>query len=96
MLQKKVTGYLETVMALINIGGRMPDGVKVHEFWVDEADFVCASGTVMEVSGEKNKLRGKLCLLRDALIMLPYEGLWLKVGEFLISFLVSQDSKRSI
>jgi len=71
-------------MGLINIGGTMPDGVKVHEFWVNREDFVCASGTALEVEGESKKIMGKLCLLNDALIMLPYEGAWLKAGEFLI------------
>ena len=71
-------------MAVINIGGRMPDGVKVHEFWVNEEQFVCASGTVLEVEGESKKLMGKLCLLTAALMMLPYEGAWPKVGQFLI------------
>jgi hypothetical protein len=71
-------------MALINIGGTMPDGVKVHEFWVNQEDFLCASGTAMEVEGESKKIMGKLCLLSDALVMLPYEGAWLKAGEFLI------------
>ena len=71
-------------MALINIGGRMPDGVKVYEFWVNQEDFVCASGAAMEVEGESKKIMGKLCLLTDALIMLPYEGTWLKVGEYLV------------
>jgi hypothetical protein len=71
-------------MALINIGGRMPDGVKVHEFWIYEEQFICASGAALEVEGESKKIMGKLCLLTDALIMLPYEGTWLKVGEYLI------------
>jgi hypothetical protein len=71
-------------MALIDIGGRMPDGVKVHEFWVDESSFVCASGTALEMEGSPKKIMGKLCLLSNALIMLPYEGAWLKIGEFLI------------
>lgn len=72
-------------MALINIGGRMPDGVKVHEFWVEEDKFICASGAALQVEGQSKKIMGKLCLLTDALIMLPYEGLWLKVGEYMIS-----------
>ena len=71
-------------MSVINIGGRMPDGVKVHEFWIEENEFVCASGTALKVEGESKTLMGKLCLLSDALIMLPYEGAWLKVGEYLI------------
>jgi hypothetical protein len=71
-------------MAVINIGGRMPDGVKVHEFWVDEAKFLYASGSALEVEGEPKKIMGKLCLLSDALIMLPYEGAWQKIGEYLI------------
>lgn len=71
-------------MADINIGGRMPDGVKVHDFWVKKKRFVCASGAALEVEGKSTKLMGKLCLLTDALVMLPYEGTWLKVGEFLI------------
>ena len=71
-------------MAIINIGGRMPDGVKVHEFWVNEEQFVCASGAALEVEGESKKIMGKLCLLSNALIMLPYEGAWLKIGVFLI------------
>ena len=71
-------------MAEINIGGRMPDGVKVHEFWVKKKRFVCAAGTAMEVEGVSKKLKGKLCLLTNALVMLPYEGTWLKVGQFII------------
>jgi hypothetical protein len=71
-------------MAVINIGGRMPDGVKVQEFWIPEELFVCASGAALQVEGERKKVMGKLCLLSDALIMLPYEGTWLKVGEYLI------------
>ena len=71
-------------MAVINIGGRMPDGVKVHEFWVNEEMFVCASGAALEVEGEPKKVMGKLCLLSNALVMLPYEGAWLKLGEYLI------------
>lgn len=71
-------------MTMINVGGRMPDGVKVHEFWVNEEDFVYASGAALKVEGESKKLMGKLCLLSDALIMLPYEGAWLKVSEFFI------------
>ncbi len=71
-------------MALINIGGRMPDGVKVHEFWVEEEDFILASGVALKTTGKTKKLMGKLCLLNNALIMLPYEGAWLKAGEFLI------------
>lgn len=71
-------------MALINIGGRMPDGVKVHEFWVEEHKFICASGAAMRAEGQSKKIMGKLCLLSDALIMLPYEGLWLRVGEYVI------------
>ena len=70
-------------MAVINIGGSMPDGVKVHEFWIDENLFVCASGAALEIEGESIKLMGKLCLLSDVLIMLPYEGTWLKMGQFL-------------
>ena len=47
-------------MAVINIGGRMPDGVKVHEFWINEELFVCASGAALEVEGESKKVMGKL------------------------------------
>ena len=54
-------------MADINIGGRMPDGVKVHDFWVKKKRFVCASGAALEVEGKSTKLMGKLCLLTDAL-----------------------------
>ncbi len=71
-------------MALMNIGGRMPDGAGVREFWVDESDFICASGSALQVEGSKTKLKGKLCLITSALIMLPYEGKVLKIGEFLI------------
>lgn len=71
-------------MSLINIGGRMPDGVKVQEFWVHPEDFVCASGATLQVEGQSEKIMGKLCLLQDALIMLPYEGAVLKIGEFFI------------
>ena len=42
-------------MALINIGGRMPDGVKVQEFWVPPEDFVCASGAALKVAGQSKK-----------------------------------------
>ncbi len=76
-------------MAAINIGGRMPDGVKVHDFWISEEQFVYASGAALEVEGESKNLMGKLCLLSNALIMLPYEGVWLKVGEYLIGKLQS-------
>lgn len=71
-------------MGMLNIGGRMPDGVKVHEFWVDDTEFVCASGTALQMAGCRKKIMGKLCLTTSALIMLPYEGLWLKVGEMII------------
>lgn len=71
-------------MAVINIGGHMPDGVKVHEFWINEELFVCATGTALEVEDESKKVMGKLCLMSNALIMLPYEGALLKVVEFLI------------
>ena len=71
-------------MALINIGGRMPDGVKVHEFWVEEENFILASGVALKTTGKSKRLMGKLCLLNNALVMLPYEGVWLKAGEILI------------
>ena len=71
-------------MAMINIGGRMSDGVKVHSFWINKKQFVCASGVALKVEGKSKTLMGKLCLLSNALIMLPYEGAWLKVGQFLI------------
>jgi hypothetical protein len=70
-------------MGVINIGGRMPDGVKVHDFWVEESDVICASGVALQ-KGSKKKLMGKLCLTTTSLIMLPYEGLVLKIGEMLI------------
>ena len=71
-------------MSLINVGGRMPDGVKVHDFWVDDYEFICASGTALQIHGQRKKLMGKLCLTTSALIMLPYKGMWLKVGEMVI------------
>ena len=80
----------DSAMDLINIGGRMPDGVKVQEFWIDESEFVCASGAALQIGGKGKRLMGKLCLTTRALIMLPYEGLWLKVGEWFIKQMQSQ------
>jgi len=63
----------------------MPDGVNVHECWVNEDLLLCATGTALEIDGKSKKLMGKLCLLPDALIMLQYEGAWLIIGELMIN-----------
>lgn len=69
-------------MPTINLGGTMPDGAKARDFWVEEDQFICASGTALQGSLFKMIL-GKLCLIRSALIMLPYEGLMVKAAELL-------------
>ncbi|MBI3360993.1 MAG: hypothetical protein HY023_07770 [Chloroflexi bacterium] len=60
-------------MSRINIGGPMPDGTRAQDLWVDSADFICASGTMLSEGPFKNIL-GKLCLTTTSLVMLPYEG----------------------
>jgi hypothetical protein len=62
----------------INLGGRMPDGSYAQDLFVEQSDFICASGTMLS-QGIFNNLLGKLCLTRRCLIMLPYEGVALEV-----------------
>jgi hypothetical protein len=68
-------------MGLVNIGGPMPDGTTAQDFWINGADFVCASGAELSQSGSLFKwgVQGKLCLTRTSLVMLPYEGVVLEV-----------------
>ena len=60
-------------MSTMNLGGPMPDGSRAQDMWIDQHDFVCASGAMLSEGPFKNLL-GKLCLTRTSLIMLPYEG----------------------
>ena len=55
-----------------NLGGTMPDGAHVPDFWINnQADFICESGVMLS---QAKDLLGKLCLTRSCLIMLPYDG----------------------
>ena len=65
-------------MGQINLGGRMPDGSQAQDLWVEQSDFICASGSMLS-QGILSNLLGKLCLTRTCLIMLPYEGVALEV-----------------
>jgi hypothetical protein len=65
-------------MGQINLGGRMPDGSYAQDLWVEQSDFICASGSMLS-QGVFNNLLGKLCLTRTCLIMLPYEGVALEI-----------------
>ena len=69
-------------MGRINIGGRMPDGTYAQDFWVEESNFICASGTSLQGDYFKQIL-GKLCLITSSLIMLPYEGMLLRIVELI-------------
>jgi hypothetical protein len=60
-------------MSQINLGGLMPDGSKALDLFVDAPNFVCASGAMLS-QGPFTGLLGKLCLTRQSLTMLPYEG----------------------
>lgn len=68
-------------MARMNLGGPMLDGSKAQDFWVEELDFVCASGAELSESSSLFKwgILGKLCLTKTCLVMLPYEGVALEV-----------------
>ena len=66
-------------MGLINIGGSMPDSARAKDFWIEESDLICASGTSLQ--GKMfTQILGKLILTKTSLIMLPYEGILLKVA----------------
>ncbi|MFQ5804363.1 MAG: hypothetical protein ACE5JQ_15850 [Candidatus Methylomirabilales bacterium] len=73
-------------MALIDIGGQMPDGSWAQEFLIEESDFVCASGATLSQSPVK-PLLGKLCLTTTSLVFLPYEGALLYVVQQLAAHL---------
>jgi hypothetical protein len=60
-------------MGQINLGGLMPDGSRAQDLFVEASDFICASGAMLS-QGPFTGLLGKLCLTRQSLIMLPYEG----------------------
>ena len=68
------------------MGGRMPDGSKAQDFWVESSDFICASGASLS-QGLFTNILGKLCLTRTSLFMLPYEGAMLKVAQKVASHL---------
>lgn len=75
-------------MSRINMGGRMPDGSKAQDFWVESSDFICASGSSLS-QGLFTNILGKLCLTRICLFMLPYEGAMLVAAQQVASHLQS-------
>ena len=77
-------------MALVNLGGRMPDGTMARELLVEESEFVCASGTALAGSLFKQIL-GKLCLTRTALVMLPYESHGYRARESILHMAAEQE-----
>ena len=66
-------------MSQVNLGGVMPDGSKAQDLFVEASDFVCASGAMLS-RGAFTGLLGKLCLTRQSLVMLPYEGAMVEVA----------------
>ena len=73
-------------MSRINMGGRMPDGAKVYDLWVEASDFICAAGASL-AQGPFTNILGKLCLTRTSLVLLPYEGAVLAAVQQLASHL---------
>jgi hypothetical protein len=66
-------------MSQVNLGGVMPDGSKAQDLSVEASEFVCASGAMLS-RGAFTGLLGKLCLTRQSLVMLPYEGAMVEVA----------------
>lgn len=69
-----------------NLGGTMPDGSHVPDFWINKADFICESGVLLS-SAQSNDLLGKLCLTKKCLIMLPYDGAAVQIALKLADYL---------
>ncbi len=78
-------------MNLVNMGGPMPDGTRAQDFWVQQSDFVCASGAELCDTSSLFKwgVLGKVCLTTTSLVMLPYEGVVLEIVKKLASRLRS-------
>jgi hypothetical protein len=57
----------------------MPDGSRAQDLFVEASDFVCASGAMLS-QGAFTGLLGKLCLTRQTIVMLPYEGAMVEVA----------------
>jgi hypothetical protein len=74
-------------VSLRNVGGPMPDGTRARDLWVDESDYICASGAELCRSASlfKTGVLGKLSLTRTSLVMLPYEGAELEIVKELAS-----------
>jgi hypothetical protein len=67
-------------MGQITLGGLMPDGSRAQDLFVEASDFICASGAMLSQGPFTGPL-GKLCLTRQSLIMLPYEGIMVEAAK---------------
>ncbi len=78
-------------MSLVNLGGPNPDGSRTRDMFVEEAEFVCYAGVELGATGSIFKFgqMGRLCLTSSALVMLPYEGVVLKLAQKLAGKLQS-------